>query len=551
MDFNLNEWKQKISQNIQGWKERFQRTGISTLYYGLAATSLLPVIQAASYQLGDVTSVLVALGGVFANVGTNLLANKIQGWKDKSEAEIAAELQSLPELKDLLDQLLEKTEIFAIAQRELTTKDDLEWFEKKIREEFLTIGSRLNPDIILIGSGVIAKGDNAVAMGAGGVMVSGDTGQLNVVQGDHNQTVNAQTYINKQVIHNAAKEAKSSYQLPPLPPQGIFGREDEILSLTDFLKTASPENAGLTPVALLGMGGIGKTTLALSFAYKFSGAFPDGVLWTSLGPKPITRLLLDAWGRALDIDLLPERDEAACKNRLRQHLHYKRILIVVDDIWNIIHGDFFLVGGPYSRTLITTREKPIANHFTTPDRVLGINVLKPEASLELLYKLAPETKQVDKKISMRLCERLEFLPLAITLAGRMIANESDIPERMQRLVGELIERREARLNLLKEDGRPGLDEDNPVSLQAILGMSVERLSKSDQERFAMLSVFGGEPLTWEIKAVTAVWETSIEDTEATLTRFIQRGLVEPRNGRFWMHALLADYAGYLVEEMDL
>ena len=85
MDFNLNEWKQKISQNIQGWKERFQRTGISTLYYGLAATSLLPVIQAASNQLGDVTSLLVALGGVFANVGTNLLANKIQGWKDKSD----------------------------------------------------------------------------------------------------------------------------------------------------------------------------------------------------------------------------------------------------------------------------------------------------------------------------------------------------------------------------------------------------------------------------------------------------------------------------------
>jgi predicted ATPase len=88
-------------------------------------------------------------------------------------------------------------------------------------------------------------------------------------------------------------------------------------------------------------------------------------------------------------------------------------------------------------------------------------------------------------------------------------------------------------------------------LVPLLGMSVERLSKPDQERFAMLSVFGGEPLTWEIKAVSAVWETSIEETEATLIRFIQRGLVEPRNSRFWMHALLADYAGYLMEEMNL
>lgn len=550
MDFNLKVWQQKISQNIQGWKNRFQSTGISTLYYGLAATSLLPVIQAA-YAPGEVSSILLAVGGVSAGVGANLLANKIQEWKDKPEAEIATALQSLPELKDSLDQLLEKTQTIAMAQKDLPTRNDLEWFEKKLREELASIGSNLNPETLLIGNGAIAQGDQAVAMGAGSVYVGGDTGQTNIVQGTYNHAVTAQTYIEKQVIQSGAKEAKGSYQLPPLPPQGIFGREEEIIHITDSLKPESSEIPELPPVVLRGMGGIGKTTLALSFAYKFRDAFPDGVLWTSLGPKPTTRLLLDAWGRALDIDLLPERDEAACQNRLRQHLHDKRMLIVVDDVWDVFHGDYFLVGGPYSRTLLTTREKPIANHFTTPDRVLGINVLKPEDSLALLYKLAPEAMQVDRKISMRLCERLEFLPLAITLAGRMIANESDIPQRMQRLVGELIERRESRLSLLKEDGRQGLDDENPVSLQAILGMSVERLSQSDQERFAMLSVFGGEPLTWEIKAVSAVWETSIEESEATITRFIHRGLVEPRNGRFWMHALLADYAAGLMEEMNL
>ena len=169
----------------------------------------------------------------------------------------------------------------------------------------------------------------------------------------------------------------------------------------------------------------------------------------------------------------------------------------------------------------------------------------------MLHSLAPEAVSTDEATAIKLCERLEFLPLALTLAGRLLANEADIPSRMQRLVGELVERREARLQLLQSEGRPGLAEDQPVSLQAILGMSVDRLDKTDQERFAMLSVFGGDPLTWEINATAYVWECSVEEAEDTVARFIQRGLVEPRGDRYWMHALLADYAAEMMEEMRL
>lgn len=347
------------------------------------------------------------------------------------------------------------------------------------------------------------------------------------------------------------KERKGSYQIPSLPPQGVFGREDAISKVAHLLEVNDKTILNLSPVALRGMGGIGKTTLAIAFAHTYASKFQDGVLWTSLGPKPTSRLLLDTWGRSLGLDLLPERDEAACQNRLKEFLHDKQVLVIIDDVWDTIQGNHFLVGGPSSRTLITTRELPIANDFATRERVLRVDVLKPEAALALLQKLAPETAQVDKSISTRLCERLEFLPLAITLAGRMLANEADVPQRMQRLLGELIERRDSRLQLLQTEGRPGLEEEKPVSLQAILGMSVDRLDKNDQERFAMLSIFGGEPLTWELKAVSAVWQTPVEETEATVAKFIQRGLVEPRDGRYWMHALLADYAAELMEQMGL
>src|SRR6266511_1685658 len=112
------------------------------------------------------------------------------------------------------------------------------------------------------------------------------------------------------------KESKGSYQIPPLPPQGVFGRDDAINKVANFLELNNKNIPNISPLSLRGMGGIGKTTLPVAFAHIYASKFQDGVLWTSLGPKPTSRLLLDAWGRSLGLDLLPERDEAACQNRL-------------------------------------------------------------------------------------------------------------------------------------------------------------------------------------------------------------------------------------------
>ncbi len=347
--------------------------------------------------------------------------------------------------------------------------------------------------------------------------------------------------------------AARSFMTPPLPPQGIFGRDDAMTKIFDALALGDDQATNIPPLALRGLGGVGKTTLAkalgrLEFVPRI---FPGGVLWTELGPNPTIRILLDGWGKALGVDLLPERDENACRDRLRAILGRRKVLLIVDDVWQTAHGSYFLIAGPGCRTLFTTRELTVAQDLATRERTLLVDVLTPEASLALLQQLASEAVAADEGSAKRLCEKLEFLPLALTLAGRLLANEADIPTRMQRLVSELIEHREARLKLVQSEGRLGLGEDKPASLAAILGMSVERLNMTDQERFAMLSVFGGEPLTWEINATAHVWECSAEEAEASISRFIHRGLVERRDNRYWMHALLADYAAEMMERMGL
>lgn len=356
------------------------------------------------------------------------------------------------------------------------------------------------------------------------------------------------TWLGKQTIE--IKERP--FLIPSLPPQGVLGRDTFLKQVTDLLGMGDTALTDVAPIALRGMGGIGKTTLAIAIGRRVAHLFPDGVLWVALGPKPNIRSHLHQWGRVIGVDLLPEPDEEACRVRLQSAFYHRRLLLLIDDVWEAKHGRFFTLGGPNGRTLFTTRESPVAHALTTRERTLSVDVLSPEAAFMLLSRLVPEIAN-DEKHAHALCDRLEYLPLALTLAGRMLANEAEVPSRMQRLLQELIEQREARLQLSQNEGRLGMNNDEtlPVSLQAILGMSVSRLNQVDQERFAMLSVFGGEPLTWEVYAVAHVWECSLDGAMETISHFIQRGLVERQNGRYWMHTLLADYATDMREALGL
>ena len=341
--------------------------------------------------------------------------------------------------------------------------------------------------------------------------------------------------------------------VPPPPPQGTIGRRKQLSDVLQMLKRSLIDENDMAPIALCGMGGIGKTTLAASIGRnrEVQELFPDGVLWTALGPEPAIRILLNNLGDILGIDLKPELDEAACTDRLRNSLQQRRLLLIVDDVWKEKDGEYFTLGGSLCRILVTTREPPVAYHLATRKRTLEVKFLTPASSLSLLHKLAFEAVNSHRDTAKKLCENLGFLPLALTLAGRLLAMEADIPSRMRWLMGELLEKREARLSLLQEEGRLGLAQDHAVSLQAILGMSVERLDRLDQERFAMLSMFGGEPLNWKIEESAYVWDCSIVEAEATTSRYIQRGLISRRGDYYWMHALLADYAAEMLERMCL
>lgn len=250
-------------------------------------------------------------------------------------------------------------------------------------------------------------------------------------------------------------------------------------------------------------------------------------------------------------ELIPELDESACIDRLRTILYRRRTLFIIDDVWEPEHGAQFLLTGPFGRTIFTTRESLVALHVATPRRTLRVRELKSHEALALLAELAPHAVRRDQSAAKRLCEKLGALPLAVKLAGLHLAQQADIAGRIDAAIGELLERRDARLALTQVERRLGLDVNARASLGAIIGMSLDRLNDIDRLRFALLATFGGEPIVWEIPHVSTVWECSVADAEATTSRLMQRGLVERRRDEYWMHATIADYAAELKSTMRL
>jgi tetratricopeptide (TPR) repeat protein len=378
------------------------------------------------------------------------------------------------------------------------------------------------------------KQSDSINMRAREVRVEGD-----VVGGD--KITNIHQYGEK-------KERPIPRMAPPTP-RVFIGRDEVLADLIAALKLGVDGAGPIALTALKGMGGIGKTTLAAVLANhpEVETALPEGTLWAGLGPEPEVMSLLAEWGAQLGEDFAQFDSPEARSRRLSTLLHDKKALLIVDDVWQAEPARYFLVGGPHCRTLITTRDNEVARKLTG-HAAIRVETLTNVASLNLLRELAPEAVSADEKAANELATALDGLPLALTLAGQMLAAEWEAGLGIAGALSELKDR-EARLQLAGAEKRAGLATTEP-SLRAILAMSYDRLPDEVTKRaFRLLGVFGGKPLTFSVEAAAAVWGIELRPAQKTMSALFGRALVEPvQSGRYTLHTTLADFAESLLEE---
>jgi tetratricopeptide (TPR) repeat protein/transcriptional regulator with XRE-family HTH domain len=348
-----------------------------------------------------------------------------------------------------------------------------------------------------------------------------------------------------------AIEVQSSSRMPvfdpAIPPplgHGLVGRDALLHQLKQRLLSEKP----VALSAINGLPGVGKTALATALAHdeEVRASFVDGILWGGLGYEPDVLKLLSRWGGMLHCapsDLAQRNRPEAWAESIHVAIGQRRILLIIDDVWDISWALALQVGGPNCSHLITTRFPEIARRFAGECAMVVRELADSEGRL-LLMRLAPDVIEAGPQQAELLVAAAGGLPLALTLLGNFLRGQahSGQPRRLRAALQRLQGARE-RLELNEPQplvgGHPSLSAGTPVSLQVVIGLSYQQVSEEARTALRALAVFPPKPNTFSEEAALAVCALPVE----TLDALSDAGLLESSGTeRYTLHQTIADYA---------
>ncbi|WP_285663514.1 ATP-binding protein [Actinorhabdospora filicis] len=293
------------------------------------------------------------------------------------------------------------------------------------------------------------------------------------------------------------------------------GRSLELAMVKKTLATGSS-------VSIDGMGGVGKTSLAVHAAHSVAGDYPDGGLYLDLrgftpGQEPLDAFVaLERLLGALDVARIPgDMEERA--GLWRSELSRRRVLVVLDNAVDAAHVASLLPGAGKSAALITSRNRLVGLHGVPP---VSLEPLSRADSADLFTRAAGIASDADVA---QVLEQCGGLPLALRMAGARLLH------RPGWTVAVLAER------LRDSAGR----------FDAVFEMSARQLDSQQRRVFRLLGVLPGSD--FDAAVVAALAELRPGQVAAVLEELVDAHLVqEPAPGRYRLHDLIRDYAADLA-----
>lgn len=336
-------------------------------------------------------------------------------------------------------------------------------------------------------------------------------------------------------IRGASKELP-----PPLPPRlsPFIGRETEFSTVSQQI--ADPRCRLLT---IVGLGGIGKSRLALEIAQAFREGtmlgFLHGAVFASLVSAETPEEAVAAISNTIGMRF---QGQEAGEKQLIAHLRERELLLVLDNYEHLLPWtsliERLVAEAPKVTLLVTSRlrlqlkEERVYQltglpHPTERDRADPAPAIYPA-----IHLFADAARRIDNRFSLpqhlqgvaEISQLVEGMPLALLLASSWIETLS-LPEIAKQI--------RQNLSFLESPHRNA--DPRQQSMQAVFQASWDRLSEKHQNLLAALTVFRG---AFTATAATSVTNASIRDTRY----LINHSLLSGGEGHFTIHELLRQFA---------
>jgi predicted ATPase/class 3 adenylate cyclase len=313
----------------------------------------------------------------------------------------------------------------------------------------------------------------------------------------------------------------------PVQVSSFVGREAELVRVDKALEEARV-------VTLTGVGGVGKTRLALQAAADAIGRFPDGVWLCELAPLTDPERSWDALATALRVSPRPGLD---LEQSVLEFLAEKRLLLLLDNCEHLLEPVARLVDTIVHRcasvSVLATSREGLALDGERLIAVPSLDVPDVDATeddlihSEAVQLFADRARAANDEFALGgatistagvLCRRLDGIPLAIELAAARIRSMS---------VDDLVARLDQRFKLLTRGSRAALERHQ--TLRNTIDWSYGLLDATERRALNRLSVFAGG---WDLRAAEGVVADDADDAldvDDRLGQLVDKSLVVVEN----------------------
>ena len=359
---------------------------------------------------------------------------------------------------------------------------------------------------------------------------------------------------------NFSQNINSPQNIPYSEHVKFVGREKVIDTLHKQLKQTDR-------VAITGMGGVGKTELAIQYAWQYwEQTYPGGVCWLQARAsdfgEQIRKFAELKMNLVVPEDLregLSNRNQAAQSQAGAQVAEWfwqkwqpsKLALVIVDDVTDYRQVSRYLPhSGLHFKVLMTTRLQ-LDNLL----KQISLEVLEEEPTVELLRRWIGG-EQIDQQLvaARELSSRLGYLPLALNLVGRYVSKRGIT-------LAKMLDRLEEAEELLRHRSLEVDTDDRTLVLElkgitAVFEVSWEELSSVAQELAYLLSLLPFTLYDWNlveesISSLASIpWqlvEQDTEDLEDARVALEELHLLQ-RGGTYQLHPLIREFFRYKLKQ---